>query len=190
MTRLGREVPPRVAAGASVTTTMTAFRLGARHRKTWLLIHIAAAGIWLGIDVVLAVLIFTGLGTADPDTAAFCFRALELLAIWPLVITGLVSLISGVVLGLGTKYGLLRYWWVVVKLAANLLLTTLVIVLLRPGLHGAADIGRRIAAGGPAEPFESSLIYPPIVPTTALILAMVLSVFKPWGRMGSARGAR
>jgi hypothetical protein len=33
-----------------------------------------------------------------------------LFAVWPLIATGLVCLASGVVLGLGTKWGLIRYW--------------------------------------------------------------------------------
>lgn len=158
-------------------------RLGATHRKVWLLVHIAAAGIWLGLDVVLAVLIFTALGTDDPGTVAFCFRALELVAIWPLVITAAASLVSGIVLGLATKYGLLRYWWVAVKLVANLVLSVLVVVSLRPGLHEAAEIGRRIAAGQALPELPAQLIFPPIVSTSALLFAAVLSVFKPWGRI-------
>ncbi len=33
-----------------------------------------------------------------------------LFAVWPLIATGLVCLASGGVLGLGTKWGLIRYW--------------------------------------------------------------------------------
>lgn len=163
---------------------MATIRLGARIRKWVLLLHIAAAGVWLGLDVVVAVLVFTARGTSEPQTAAFCYRALELLAIWPMVVAALASLVTGVVLGLGTKYGLLRYWWVAVKLVTNLVLSSLVIVLLRPGLHEAASYGRQIA-DGQAAAFDSSwLLFPPIVSTSALLFAMVLAVFKPWGRVG------
>jgi uncharacterized membrane protein len=157
-------------------------RLSAPQRKSLVLLHIAAAGVWLGLDVVVAVLVFTARGTDDAATAAFCFRALEVVAIWPMAIAALTSLVTGVLLGMGTKYGLLRYWWVAVKLAMNIVLSTLVIVLLRPGLHEAADYGRRVAAGLPAAFDSSSLMFPPIVSTSALLFAMVLSVFKPWGR--------
>jgi hypothetical protein len=37
-----------------------------------------------------------------------------------------VSLASGVVLGLGTKWGLIRYWWVAAKLVLNVVLVALV----------------------------------------------------------------
>jgi hypothetical protein len=155
----------------------------ARTSKGVLVVHIVSAGVWIGIDVVMAVLVFTALLTEDDATRALCFRALELFAVWPLFATGLVCLASGVVLGLGTKYGLVRYWWVAIKLALNTLLTTLVLVALRPGVIEAAEQGRRFAAGEPASLAVGDLIYPPIVSPTALLIAFVLAVFKPWGQI-------
>ncbi len=162
---------------------MATIRLGGRLRKWVLLLHIVAAGVWLGLDVVVAVLVFTARGAADPQTAAFSYRALEVVAIWPMVVAALASLVTGIVLGLGTRYGLLRYWWVAVKLVMNLVLSSLVIVLLRPGLHEAAAYGRQIADGQPAAFDSSWLLFPPVVSTSALLFAMVLAVFKPWGRV-------
>jgi hypothetical protein len=85
------------------------------------------------------------------------------------------------VLGLGTRYGLLRYWWVAVKLALNVVLALLVWVLLRPGLDAAAEYGRLLPASAPAD--VSTLVFPPIVSTSALVVATVLAVYKPWGRL-------
>jgi uncharacterized membrane protein len=167
-------------------TGVRTVRLSALQRKTLLLLHIAAGGAWLGLDVAVAVLVFTARATSDPGTKAFCFRALELVAIWPMAVAALISLVTGVLLGVGTKYGLLRYWWVLVKLAMNIVLFTLVLVLLRPGLHEAADFGHRVADGLPASFDSGSLLFPPIVSTSALLFAMVLSVFKPWGRTRKA----
>ena len=135
------------------------WRLGARTRKSVLLIHIASAGTWLGIDMVMAVLVFTAL------------------------VTGLVCLLTGVVLGLGSRYGLVRYWWVAVKLALNLVLTSLVLVSLAPEVSDAAGRARQFEAGLPTTLEVGDLVFPPIVSPTALLVAMVLAVFKPWGRI-------
>jgi hypothetical protein len=156
--------------------------LGARTRKGFLVAHIASAGAWLGIDVVMGVLVFTAL-FGDEETRALCYRALELFAVWPLLTAGLVCLASGVVLGLGTKYGLVRYWWVAIKLVLNIVLTALVPIALRPEVSKAAEQGWRFAAGEPASLVVGNLIFPPIVSPTALLLAAVLAVFKPWGRI-------
>jgi hypothetical protein len=171
----------------SIAHASVQWRLGARTRKSVLLVHIASAGAWLGIDVVMAVLVFTALLTDNSGTKALCFQALELVAVWPLLITGLVCLITGVILGLGSKYGLVRYWWVAVKLVLNLLLTGLVLVALAPEVAQAAERGRQFMEGQPATLTVGDLIFPPIVSPTALTVAMVLAVFKPWGRIRRSR---
>jgi hypothetical protein len=164
-------------------------RLGARTRKGVLIVHLASTGAWLGIDAAMAVLIFTALLTHDTGTRALCYQALPLFAVWPLFTSGIVCLASGVVLGLGTRYGLVRYWWVATKLALNILLTGLVLLALRPGLYELSEQGRQLAAGHPVTASVDGMIYPPIVSPTALLIAMVLAVFKPWGRIRLARGS-
>jgi len=159
------------------------WRFGARTRKGVLVVHIVSAGAWIGMDVVMGVLVFTSLFADDDNVKALCYRALELFAIWPLLTTGLVCLASGVVLGLGTKWGLLRYWWVAIKLALNVILVVLVTFALRPGVVEMAEQGRRFMAGEPASLAVGDLIFPPIVSTGALLVATVLAVFKPWGRI-------
>ena len=152
-------------------------------RKGVLVVHIVSAGTWIGIDVVMGVLVFTALLAERGSTKALCYRALELFAVWPLLTTGLLSLASGVVLGLGTKWGLIRYWWVAVKLVLNVVLVALVPVLLRPQVIEMAEQGRRFVAGEAASLAVGDLIFPPIVSPTALLIAFVLAVFKPWGRI-------
>jgi uncharacterized membrane protein len=163
------------------------FRLGARGRKTFLLVHIVSAGVWVGLDVAMGVLVFTSLRTDNPAVRATSYQALELFAVWPIVIAGMLCLASGVVLGLGTKYGLIRYWWVALKLVLNIVLTALVLVLLRPGLVELAARGRAMAAGEAVATQLGDMIFPPIVSTLALIVAMALSVYKPWGRIRAGR---
>lgn len=157
--------------------------LGRKARRAVLTVHILGAGAWIGIDVVLGVLVVTAMLTTSVDTEALCYRVLELFAVWPLLTAGLVTLVSGVVLGLGTNYGLVRYWWVAVKLALNVVLVGLVVVALRPGLAEAAAYGEQLAAGGSPTGDVGSLVFPPVVSGIALTTATVLSVFKPWGRI-------
>ena len=165
------------------------WRLRPQTRKSILVVHIASAGAWIGIDVVMGVVVFTANG-ADDATRALCYQALELFAGWPLVVTGLVCLASGVVLGLGTAYGLVRYWWVAIKLALNIVLVALVPVALRPEVIEKAEQGNRFVAGEAASLAVGDLIFPPIVSPTLLLVAMVLAVFKPWGRFRKGRASR
>jgi len=163
----------------TATRTRPRAQVGRGTRRALLVAHIVAAGAWIGIDVVLGVLVLTAL-SADPAAAVLCLQVLPLL-FWPVLIAGLVSLVTGIALGLGTRYGLLRHWWVAVKLVINLVLVVLVALVLRGGLDEAAARG---AAGGPdaAEGLDT-LVFPPVVSITALVAATVLAVVKPWGRI-------
>ena len=161
-------------------------RLGVRTRKGFLVVHIVSAGTWIGIDVVMAVVVFTAL-VADDYTKVLCYRALEMFVVWPLLASGLVCLASGIVLGLGAKWGLLRYWWVAVKLALNVVLVVLVTFALRPGVSEMAERGRRFMTGEAASLAVGDLTFPPIVSTSALLIAFALAVFKPWGRLRKGR---
>jgi sugar lactone lactonase YvrE len=99
---------------------LTAWRLGGRARKTVLLLHIIAAGTWFGLDVAMAVLVFTAIFTESAEVRAHTLQSLRLVTVWPMFSAAMISLITGVILGLGSKYGLLRYWWVASKLALNI----------------------------------------------------------------------
>jgi hypothetical protein len=167
----------------AVTRPGVRWRLGARTRKGVLLVHVASAGVWLGIDVVMGVLVFRALLSDDDRTKALSFQALELVAVGPLLATGLVCLASGLLLGLSSRYGLVRYWWVVAKLVLNLILTALVLVALAPEVAAHAEQARQFDAGLPVPLEVGQLIFPPIVSPAALLVAMVLAVFKPWGRI-------
>ncbi len=161
-------------------------------RKLLLLLHIAAAGAWLGLDVVLGILVFTALLSGDEVGAASALAGTGHVATWPLATAGLLCLGTGLLLGTGSRYGLVRYWWVAVKLVLNVVLVTLVLVLLMPELGPLADSARGSLSGGALAdgsladgslPDLTDLAFPPVVSTVAVLVAMTLSVFKPWGRV-------
>jgi uncharacterized membrane protein len=164
-------------------TRSTPRRLRGRTRKAVLVVHILAAAAWFGVDILVAVFVLAGWLSGDDGVRAVAYQALGTFVFWPMLISGLLSLVSGVVLGLGSKYGLVRYRWVAVKLVLNVVLCTLILLLLRPELGELATYGRQLAAGTAGERDVSQLFYPPAVSLAALTLATVLSVFKPWGRL-------
>ncbi|NKZ02962.1 hypothetical protein [Actinomadura latina] len=162
--------------------------LSRRWRKTTLIVHIVSAGAWIGIDVMVAVLVLTGRFGTTGDVRALAYQALATFVVWPMLTSGLICLLTGVLLGLGTRWGLLRYWWVAVKLVLNLALCTLILLLLQPGMDEVGDYGRTLTTGTPEPAFISNLFYPPAVSLTALTFATVLSVAKPWGRLSRRPG--
>ncbi len=83
------------------------------------------------------------------------------------------TLVSGIALGLGTKWGVFRYPWVAAKLA--LIASVMVVggVVIGPAedgmMDGGADASRQLMAAGAYD-------------VLALAVATALSVFKPGGR--------
>ncbi|WP_181779779.1 hypothetical protein [Pseudonocardia pini] len=149
-------------------------------RTTLLTVHIVSTATWIGLDVALGLLVFVPM--AQPEWTAVCYQVLPLL-FWPLMVAGVLSLLSGVALGLVTRWGLVRHWWVAIKLVVNLVLIALVALLLGPGLAAAGEFGRALAAGEIPVSEVPRLFMPPIVSTTALVVATALSVVKPRGRL-------
>lgn len=159
-------------------------------RRVLLVAHIASAGTWIGIDVVVAVLVLTGRFSGDDQLRSLAYRALAAFVVWPTLVSGLLCLATGVILALGTKWGLLRYWWVAAKLALNVVLCTLIIVALQPAMPEVDAYGRELLTGMPDPARMTDMFYPPAVSLTALTLATILAVFKPWGRIGQVRAER
>lgn len=176
-------------SGAASVPRSRRLRLSRGWHKATLVAHIVSAGAWIGVDVMVAVLVLTGRFGHDLALRGLAYRALAAFVVWPMLASGLVCLATGVILGLATTWGLLRYWWVAVKLALNLMLCTLIVLVLQPGMDQVAGYGRDLL-GGSADPAAvSQLFFPPAVSLTALTLATVLAVFKPWGRIRSRRSA-
>lgn len=163
----------------------TGWRLSPRLRKVTLLAHILSGIGWMGADIALFLLLYSGLTTDDGQVAASCYIAVAVFVPIAVPALSLGMLGTGLLLGWGTKWGLLRYWWVVVKLAMGVILTVLVFVALVPGINdmprgdatASADAVRDRLGSAPTQ-----LMFPPIVSFTMLGIAAVLSVFKPWLR--------
>ena len=128
-------------------------------------------------------LAYRGLATDDPAELAVIYRALEMFCVPLLLTLGLLSLGSGIWLGLGTRFGLVRYWWVLVKLAISLVLLTLVLVALRPTLLEGAAQATVVDASLPERltDVRRNMLFPPVVSTTMLAFVTWLAVYKPWG---------
>ena len=179
-TTTSRSVPARTSGNRRLL-------LSRRWRRATLVAHIVAAGTWTGIDVIVAVLVLTGRFGGDVAVRSLAYQALAAFVVWPMLTAGLVCLATGLILGMSTTWGLLRYWWVTVKLALNLVLCMLIVLVLQPGMDEVAGYGRDLITGRPDPGTVSTLFFPPAVSLTMLTLATMLAVFKPWGRIRSGR---
>lgn len=165
------------------------FQLSRSWRRTVLAVHVLCGAGWMGLDLGLLVLVLTGATSASGDEAAAAYTAVRLVVpiVVPVLATGM--LVTGLLLGWGTKWSLLEWTWVFVKLVIGLVVTVLVFVALVPvALSIPPDLGGsagqvRDAVGGAV----GDLLFPPPVSFLALGVALVLSIWKPWGRTPWAR---
>jgi hypothetical protein len=158
------------------------WRMSRGLRRTTLVVHLVSAGAWIGIDVIVGVLVLAGWFGGDTAARGIAYQALGMFVVWPMLASGLICLVSGLVLGMGTRWGLVRYWWVAAKLVLNLVLCALILVVLQPGMDDVRAYGRDLSAGVPPDGSVSTLFFPPAVSLTVLSFATVLAVWKPWGR--------
>lgn len=163
----------------------TGWRLPPRLRKSILWLHIVSGIGWMGLDVGLFLLLMTGLTTADGALAAACYRAVAVIVPVAVPTLSLGMLLTGLLLGWGTTWGLLRYWWVFAKLVMGIVLTVLVFVALVPGVNDLPTADSTVSAEAVRDTIgeaTTGLLFPPVVSFTMLRIAAVLSIFKPWGR--------
>ncbi|WP_046563912.1 hypothetical protein [Micromonospora sp. HK10] len=153
-------------------------RLSPTGRKALLTLHLVTALGWLGTDLVLLTLGVAGLRGADPDVV---YPTAGLLVTYLFAPLSVAVWLIGVASALLTPWGLLRWRWVLVKLVLTTVMLGLVLLLLTPRIR---HLG---ALGGAASPhLRVDLVVPPAVSSTLLLVATVLSTYKPWGRLRPA----
>jgi hypothetical protein len=156
-------------------------------RKLLLTVHVATAVSVLGVDLVLLVLGISGMCGADPQTV---YPAAYLVATWLLAPLAVVALSTGMLLGLLTQWGLLKYWWVTIKLALTTLLTGVILFVLVPRLGVAADAATALAPSPFSDTEHLPLAIAPATGVTLLILMVVLAIYKPVWQLRSQRNRR
>jgi uncharacterized membrane protein len=146
-----------------------------------LTVHIAVSVGLLGDSAGFLAVAIRAARTDDPALAAASYELLEMFSLVFGIPLSVATLVSGVALGLGTKWGVLRYPWVVAKLV--LVVTVMLVggIVIGPAL----DDVRRGPGGG-----EIELIAASAYDVAALALATGLGVYKPGRRMGRRRPPR
>ncbi|MET8232994.1 hypothetical protein ABZS77_20225 [Micromonospora sp. NPDC005298] len=155
-------------------------RLPPTARKALLTLHLVTSLGWLGTDLVLLTLGVAVQRGADPAVVYPVTALLGTVLFAPLSV--LVWLI-GVASALLTPWGLLRYRWVLAKLLITTVMVGLVLFLLTPNLRHAGMLGAALPARDRAD-----LVIAPAVSTSLMIIATVLSTYKPWGRRPTGAG--
>lgn len=153
-----------------------------RQRKLALTAHVTSSVGWLGAVATFLALAVVGLTSDDSQMAGSAYMAMEVTGWYVIVPLCLASLLTGVVSALGTTWGLLRYYWVTVKLVITVLATVALLVHMQPVGH-IADVAAGAAwSGAELHGLRTQLVIQSAAALVALLVATVLSVYKPQGR--------
>lgn len=149
-----------------------------RLRKFVLTLHLSLSVGWIG-----AVVAYIALGVAaevsqDAQTVRGTWIAMELAGWYAIVPLALTSLLTGIVMALGTKWGLLRHYWVMFSLVLTLI-AGVVLVLHMRDVTAIADTARQ-AEGAALHSLGGDLAHP-VIGLVVLLLIQVLNTYKPRG---------
>lgn len=178
-------------ASAAGTSRRSLPLMPRRIRKIILTLHVIFAVGWLGTDFAMLDLGITGFSSSSLETMRESYLSMERIGGFVVIPVALCAVLTGILLGLGTRWGLLRYHWVTVKLVIGLGALTLAALPLQIQLHTAATAVQKTGATTDIGFVQYTLV---IAPSLALIIYssnVVLSIYKPWGmsRYGKRRTA-
>ena len=150
-------------------------------RKFALLLHIISSVGWIGAIAGFLALAVTGLSGRDAQMVRAVYMAMVPITWIIIVPLAFASLLTGLLLSLGTKWGLFRHYWVLVKLLINLL--SIIILLLHTQIiRQVADAAAKTAfSGADLRGSRIQLVVAATAALLALVTATVLSVYKPRG---------
>lgn len=152
-----------------------------RLRKLALTAHITASVGWLGAVVGFLALAVVSLASRDEQSVRGGYLAMGVLAWYVILPLCLASLATGILQSLGTVWGLFRHYWVLLKLAINVLSTLILLLHLQPISYLAGVAAGANFSTGDFRHVRLQMVIASGLAVLALLVATVLSVYKPRG---------
>jgi hypothetical protein len=152
--------------------------LSPRARKFSLSVHLTVSIGWIG-----AVVAYLGLGTTavkadDPELIRSMWSAMEIVGWFVIVPLALASLLTGLLMALGTKWGLFQHYWVTISFGLTVF-AVVVLLLHMPSVTSTADLA--LAEEGQALQALGGDLGHPSIGLVILLAVQVLNLYKPRG---------
>src|SRR5262245_43634336 len=150
-------------------------------RKLALTAHVTSSVGWLGSVAAFLTLAIAGLTSQDAQMVRAAYLSMELTTWFVIVPLAFASLLSGLVVSVGTKWGLFRHYWVLVKFMLTILATMLLLVHTQPIGLLASAARETTLSGGDVGRLKIQLVGDAGAALLALLVNVTLSVYKPRG---------
>ncbi len=153
-----------------------------RLRKFALTAHVTFSIGWVGAVAAFLPLVIVGVTGQDAQTVRAADLTMELVGWFVLVPFSLGALLTGVIQALGTKWGLFRYYWVLVKLLLTIVATLVLLDKVQAMSYLAGETTSATVSSADLHGLRIELLGHAVGGLVVLLTATVLAVYKPWGR--------
>jgi hypothetical protein len=147
-------------------------------RKAALGIHIISSVGWVGTVVAYLALGVSATLSSDTQTVRAAWTAMDVIGWWAIVPLAIAALMTGLVMSLGTPWGLFRHYWTLISLVLTVICTAVLLEHM-PGISRIASMAPQMDAEQ-LHALRGDLMHPG-VGLVILLLITVLNIYKPAG---------
>jgi hypothetical protein len=151
-----------------------------RFRKLALAAHITFAVGWIGAVAGYIALDVAAATSQDARTLRAAYLAMELIVRYVIVPLAFASLVTGLVMSLGTKWGLFRHYWVLISLLLTIIATVVLLVETQTIGYFADAAAYPTTSGDDLRALGNTLVHS-VGGTVVLLVILALNVYKPRG---------
>ena len=150
-------------------------------RKFALTAHITSSVGWIGADAGFLALAVAGLTSQDAQMVRAAYLAMRLTAWFVIVPLSLAALLTGLVQALGTKWGLFRHYWILVKFLIAIFATIVLLIHTQPISLLAGVAAETTLSDANLREQRIQLVVAAGAGLLVLLVATTLAVYKPRG---------
>lgn len=149
-------------------------------RKFMLAVHLTVSVGWIGAVAAYMVLDVAVATSQDVQALRAAYLAMDLVTTWAIVPLAFSSLLTGLVMSLGTKWGLFRHYWTLISLILTVFATIVLLVETQTIRHYATIAAAPTTSNDDLRALGSTLLHS-VGGMGVLLTIMWLNLYKPRG---------
>jgi hypothetical protein len=149
-------------------------------RKLALAAHLTLSVGWIGAVAAYLALDVSTATSQDVQVLRAAYLGMESIARYIIVPLAFASLVTGLVMSVGTMWGLLRHYWVLISLLLTMIATAVLLVETQV-ISSLADMAADPTTSSDELRAMGSTLVHSVGGTVVLLVVLVLNVYKPQG---------
>ncbi|TYR79221.1 hypothetical protein FZC66_16535 [Priestia megaterium] len=152
-------------------------RLGDKPKKAILSAHVIFVAVWLGTSICSLILLLFQPETSDLTQLSTVRSIVRAFFFGLLIPSAIGSIKTGILLSVFTHWGLTKHYWIMVKWIVSASMIAWLTLF----------IGKWLFINSTSLFNQDMVVVGFIVQTFLLLMLVVISVFKPWGKVAKAK---